>query len=434
MAKQQEVALERLGAEVAQTFSHFDAERAHAIEQARWGFLGNANPSPNGAFALRWPLALGFAVSALSLCALLVFALRAAVAPLTFKVDGRDGAVQSWLAAQAALPVRLDFSDGTAFRLEHSSRARVTEVARDGARIALESGSLHAEVVHTGSSHWELVTGPLTVRVTGTRFDLNWNPVSQLFSIHVLEGSVAVSGAIAGPEHFVRGGETLWVSVPEQRLELTRGQVAAVHAQPQPSENGGSEPRAASAPGSALAAADSSPRGAAPTSSSSSSESAPLARKSERPAWRELAARGALREAFAAAEASGFDQACQSASASELLLLGDAARLAGRPERVSEALLSLRQRYPGDSRRAAAAFMLGKVAFDQKRAFAQAASWFSTCIREQPGGSLAREASGRRIEALRAAGDSKAAENAARDYLAHYPRGPHAPLARSLLP
>ena len=99
---------------------------------------------------------------------------------------------------------------------------------------------------------------------------------------------------------------------------------------------------------------------------------------------------------------------------------------------MSEALLSLRQRYPNDSRRAAAAFMLGKVAFDQRRAFAQAATWFSTAIREQPGGSLSREASGRLIEALRAAGDSAAAERAAREYLARYPQGPHAPLARSL--
>jgi TolA-binding protein len=279
--------------------------------------------------------------------------------------------------------------------------------------------------VHTGSSHWELVSGPLTVRVTGTRFDLNWNPVTQLFSLHVLEGSVAVSGPVAGPERPVRGGETLLVSVPEQRLELSRGGIELHRSPEQPSKNVSPGSTATAGP----AAPSSSPHVLRPSADETS-----LVRKSEPVAWRELAARGALREAFAAAEASGYREACQSASASELLLLGDAARLAGRPDRVSEALLSLRQRYPGDSRRAAAAFMLGKVAFDQQRAFAQAASWFATCLREQPGGSLSREASGRLIEALRAAGDTAAAERAAREYLVRYPQGPHAPLARSLLP
>jgi hypothetical protein len=303
----------------------------------------------------------------------------------------------------------------------------VVAVARDGAQLSLESGSLHAEVVHTGSSHWELISGPLTVRVTGTRFDLSWNPVSQLFSIHVLEGSVVVSGGPTGLERPVRGGERLLVSIPEQRFELTRRAL---------------EPSLESAH---VAEADGSPAlpppvppvddwGSARPSRVAPEPAAPPAKKAERSGWRELAARGALREAFAAAEADGFNQACLSASAAELLLLGDAARLAGRPERVNEALLSLRQRYPSDSRRAAAAFMLGKVAFDQRRAYAQAASWFATCIREQPAGSLAREASGRLIEALQAAGDLAGARKAAEAYLIRYPRGPHAPLAQSLRP
>jgi len=76
---------------------------------------------------------------------------------------------------------------------------------------------------------------------------------------------------------------------------------------------------------------------------------------------------------------------------------------------------------------------LGKVAFDQRHDYAQAADWFAKCWQEQPQGGLAREAAGRRLEALRKAGSSAQATQAARDYLERYPTGPHAELARAQL-
>ena len=149
--------------------------------------------------------------------------------------------------------------------------------------------------------------------------------------------------------------------------------------------------------------------------------------------WRTFAKRGALREAFASAEAAGFARTCANASPAELLMLGDGARLSSNSRRAEEALLTLRRRYPHDPRRAAAAFALGKVAFDQRGAYEQAAAWFATSLREQPGGPLARDASGRLIEALRRAHDAAGARRAAHDYLEKYPEGPHADLARSVL-
>jgi TolA-binding protein len=151
------------------------------------------------------------------------------------------------------------------------------------------------------------------------------------------------------------------------------------------------------------------------------------------PEWRTLAKAGKLKEAFTSAESQGFARLCESASAPDLLLLGDAARLSGRPDRATLALQSLRNRFPSDSRRAAAAFALGKVAFDQRRTYSEAAKWFSTSLQEQPNGSLSREASGRLIEALRNAGDLVGAERAARSYLSKYPEGPHATVARAVL-
>jgi hypothetical protein len=54
-------------------------------------------------------------------------------------------------------------------------------------------------------------------------------------------------------------------------------------------------------------------------------------------------------------------------------------------------------------------------------------------VREQPSGALAREASGRLLEACIAAGDGAGARDAATRYLARYPSGPHAALARRVL-
>src|SRR5439155_4061043 len=92
-----------------------------------------------------------------------------------------------------------------------------------GASIALESGSLSAEVVHKPQGAWRLIAGPFAIRVTGTRFDLRWDSVSQKFSITVREGSVGVAGSIVGVERAVRAGETLVASVTEGRLDLING-------------------------------------------------------------------------------------------------------------------------------------------------------------------------------------------------------------------
>ncbi|MFZ5895148.1 MAG: FecR domain-containing protein [Myxococcota bacterium] len=405
--------IERLGHEVAQTLDRASAGRQRAVEQARRAFLENAAAPGKAHWHWGWAAACG-------VMAVLVLLIGSRDwGRLTFTVNGRDGGVDAWLAA-GTKPVSLNFSDGTALRLERSSKARVVDVSREGARIALESGSLHADVVHTGHSAWFMVAGPLSVRVTGTRFDMSWNPLNEEFSIAVSEGSVRVSGSIAGSERAVGAGERLLVSVSDNRLELTSApnHVSAVTRE------------------QAVALEMDDAREALPLAQNLAPAPAAIDVSAVRaaPDWKELLKRGELRAAFANAERVGFKKVCDMASAAELLALGDAARVSNRPERVNEALLSLRRRFPRDARSSAAAFALGKVAFDQKHAYAEAARWFSTSMRERPNGSLAREAAGRYIESVRAAGDRVATERAARDYLARYPDGPHAALARSLLP
>jgi TolA-binding protein len=264
--------------------------------------------------------------------------------------------------------------------------------------------------------------------VTGTVFDVNWDPTSQQLTVAVDRGSVSVRDGSTGLEQVVRASEALRASAYEHRLLVSPSSEAA--AEPTSSERAAPADTPDSQPAEPAAVEARDPI-TAPTAKNS--DALPGKGAGAGDEWRAFAKRGALREAFAAAETAGFTQTCAAASPSELLLLGDGARLSGNSARAEEALLTLRRRYPSDARRAAAAFALGKVAFDQRGAYEQAAAWFSTCLREQPGGPLARETAGRLIEALRRADDSAGARRAARDYLEKYPEGPHADLARSVL-
>ena len=113
------------------------------------------------------------------------------------------------------------------------------------------------------------------------------------------------------------------------------------------------------------------------------------------------------------------------------MALGDAARLAGNPDRAQVAYAAVRARFDGPLA-AQVAFLLGRLSLHERREYAAAARLFDAYLREQPDGPYAREAAGLRAEALDLAGDHAAARSAAASYLARFPDGPFAPRARAL--
>src|SRR6478609_9915680 len=363
--------LQTLGAETARALEVFAPERAAALERAREAFL--QRPAPV-ASRRTWHWILAFA--ALAVLGLVLESALRTKPLLSFQVDARAGRTNDQISALDR-PVLLSLSDGTALELSAATRAHVVSLAEHGANIALESGSLDARVVHTGVSGWLLNAGPFAVRVTGTKFSLSWDPGRQHFSIRVTEGGVAVSGSVVSAECPVRAGQTLVVSVPEHRMQLSNDELLPTQ-----------EPVAVSqaVPPKDPAASASALPSNAPDLQPPNTRSAPSPPPSVS-AWRALAMQGRLREAYTSADETGFERACDSATAAELLLLGDAARLSGRPDRVSVALLQLRRRFPKDPRSAVAAFMLGKTSFDRGGADRAAATWFATSLREQPRGS-----------------------------------------------
>ena len=432
--------LEKLGEHVALLLDEAAPDRARAIDEAREAFLHGevAQRARWASLRLRWVSAIAVVIAVV---ATTVIVLDRHATPLTFAVEGAPGSPKTWLAAPKHSALRLDFSDGTKIRLEGDSRARVQDIDSTGASLGLEAGHLHAEVVHTKTSVWKVAAGPFVVNVTGTVFDVNWDPSTQVLAVSVARGSVLVGDSSSGVAQAVRASETLHATTFERRFVMSsQTDPLPVESRASAAEHGpplaesvappvdGTTPDAVAPEAVAPEAATIEP--ALPTTARHASPSKVDDSLGD---WRAFAKRGALREAFASAEASGFRQATESATPSELLSLGDGARLSGNAERATFALLSLRQRFPSDSRRAAAAFSLGKVAFDQRKAYEQAAQWFATSLREQPTGPLAREASGRLIESSWRAHDAAGAERAARDYLGKYPEGPHADLARSVL-
>ncbi|MEY4543938.1 MAG: hypothetical protein RL685_133 [Pseudomonadota bacterium] len=340
--------------------------------------------------------------------------LRSRSQPLGFQVRAAAQATQvgDWIAAAEGQSIPITFSDGTELTLLNRGRARIVDVDASGASVFVERGKLRAAVVPRADGHWRLFLGPYQVHVTGTKFDVAWEPETEHFALTLREGSVVVSGPAIDGERVVQAGEVLELARPVRASAPPASEVARSGSAQEPSQD---EPVIAAEP---IAAER--PRPAA-------RPSAPRALD-----FRELAQAGRYREALAASEQLGFERLCRSSSAKDLMLLGDIARLAGNARRARWAYEQLRERFPGRDD-GQAAFFLGRLAFDERADYAEAARYFELSLAEQPAGPLAREAAGRLMEAKLLSGDGEGARAAAREYLKRYPDGPHARTARRSL-
>jgi TolA-binding protein len=360
------------------------------------------------------------AVAALAAAALVV-ALHFHSSTLTYTAgtSRNNASVGSWLAAPANSELALHFSDRSSVTLGRASHARVVDLRAREVKLLLENGHVSVTVIHNKNRNWHLRAGPFDVAVTGTRFDVGWSPEREQFFVHTLEGRVEVSGEQFGARA-VSAGETLRAERLDGRWRFTETDVPA------------SQP-------SAIAANSASAAESAQTSAVEPSNPPPALGVKHTlpspamPSWRELVAAGQYRAALEQAENDGFEGLCQRSNLSDLLALSEAARFAGREDRARLALTSLRERFRGEAAASVATFTLGRMAFDSSRDYLGAGKWFRAYLAEQPGGSLAREAAGRLVEALERGGDHRGAQIAARDYVARYPDGPQKRFVQQVL-
>jgi hypothetical protein len=320
--------------------------------------------------------------------------------PLTFTVGavaGRAGGEIANDTGEAALPML--FSDGSSIDLGALAEVQVTEVESRGALVQVRRGRVHVNVPHRegtgedGGARWRFRTGPFEVKVTGTRFDLGWDPGPRSMSLTMLEGSVEVRQDGRPDLIRVRAGQRLLMNDGAVEWGIEPASVRA----------GGGDPGGGEGGGAAASGAD------------------------QAQSWQRLALAGRYEEALAAVEREGFDDACRRLGAEELVLLGDVARLAQDGTRADRAYRTARRRFPRVDR---PLFTLGLVAFEQRRDFVAAARWFERYGQEFPRGALASEAAGRALESWHRAGRHARARSAALTYLARAPGGPYAALAR----
>jgi len=357
-----------------------------------------------------------------------VGAVAAAVAfwmrlPISFQIDSDAGPAAiagnagDLIEANAVVPTALRFSEGSSIVLERGGRLRVLALESNGARVLVEKGAADVAIAHRhGPGKWRFEAGPVSVDVTGTRFRVDWSPEQHSFGIELKEGSVIVGGDCLPTPRRVQRGDNLRVScgTAPPKADLTKADTTTAAKVDAPVA-------------AAVAEAKPAPVRAAQTLAHRDTHA------TDDGDWRTLIAAGHYAEGVRAAQRVGWNRVCRAANAVELLSLADAARLSGETSRAVEALLMLRQRFPGSTSAATGAFSLGRLAFEKRGAYGEAARWFGTYLNEQPQGPLMGDAIGRLMEARDRAGDRAAARRDAERYLQRFPEGPYAGTARVIL-
>jgi TolA-binding protein len=351
---------------------------------------------------------LGRMASAALLAAVLVAAvLWLRPRQLDFALNQKHGQEGEWIAAPPFATLPLAFSDGSQLLLGPKARARVVEINERGARVVLERGRLHAQVAHRADTRWRVDAGPFQVHVVGTQFDVAWE--DERFTLVLQEGAVRVVGPTMREGRTVRAGEHFELTVASQ-AHVTHAASPPPDRSPAPART--AEPPAAAQPASLRPAA-------APAKASTG--------------WRKLAGEGAYEQAFIALSHEGFELVISHVGPADLKIVADLARFSHHPGHANSALSALRARFPNAREASDAGFQLGRLAFDQRAAPAEAAGWFTAYLDEHPEGAFTREASGRLIECYERLHDHARARVAAQRYLAAHPSGPHQALAKAVL-
>lgn len=389
------------------------AERASpAAERARLVERATAAPRPR---PWLFPSLATVLVAAVVIAGLRIRSTNAP-SPITFVTGAGTGQVGTYVASVGHNKVPLRFSDGSVVTLEPDARARVVRTTPHGASIVLETGTASVHVVHRRATHWSIAAGPYIVAVTGTSFLVTWTPASSELDVQMRSGVVRVTGPGIESGVEVRGTEHFVTSTAARVENLPASAGALLEARPPPS---------------GLALDTSSPRPSAASPATAPDRIAVSRLPANGQSWAALAAQGRYREVLKAARQRGMNATLTSASARDLAILADAARFSGQNDLAERALLAVRSRFPQTPQAHSAAFLLGRLA-DERGAPSAAVGWYDRYLAEAPSGGLVPEALGRRMLALKKAGDVAGSRKAALDYLRRFPNGPYAGVAREV--
>ncbi len=340
---------------------------------------------------------------------------------LAYEIAGAK-AEGAYVSAPSDRTVAVLFSDETRVEVEPSSQLRVESTDPRGARILLERGSTDVHVIHRDRASWSFAAGPFEVRVTGTRFDLSWNPADQVLDLHLREGSVDIATPFGAAPVSLRAGQDFHADMRARSMTTTEhaatASTAPLEPPPAPAASNSSAPTAGA---ESLA-----PSAEAPTPTTTPSSASPNARP-----WSKLVASGDFAEVLREADQRGTDACTRSCSASDLTSLADAARYSGKNALASQSLLALRARFASSPSARNAAFFLGRLR-EQQGGASDARSWYDRYLSEAPGGTYAAEALAGKMRTTLSLEGKAAAAPIAREYLQKYPSGVYTKAARGI--
>ncbi len=352
----------------------------------------------------RWAVGLAIVAATMVTLALAFPRFEQAPSPLTFDVGGRqDVVVGKWVQASEVMPVH--FSDGTRVATSAAARWRIVRTTPSGANIQLERGRLEADVRSRVDSQWQIEAGPFRIDVTGTNFLVAWDPITSTFELRMREGTIMLTGPVAGNEHEISAPDHIRIDVVDKRLSIINREPV-------------SEPRQSPAPVSATTSTPSVAVSAAPPRVTAAT-------------WQQFARRGDHAAALARVRTQE-STLLNRASAGDLLLLSNTARLAGRPALAMRALAAIDTRFPDSVERTTARFLFGKMEYDVGR-FGAAITKLSAYLDGAPGGAFAAEAEVLRILALHRTGRVDEARRLIRVFLRKRPGDDRAGRLKSIL-
>jgi transmembrane sensor len=397
----------RLRDELQEPFSQEDIHRGWSSLEARLPARGSDHTS--------WRPFLAFAFAGAAATAAVLFWLQPRPTPPPvaslvaseagpLRRDGEATPLADFPGGTAGLRVQL--SDRSEVRTEGPAALRLLE--NSGTRFGVKQlrGRVHYEVTPGGPRRWSIDCALATVEVIGTAF---WVEADEKrVRVQVERGVVLVKGE----------------RVPERVQRLGGGEVIEIRAD-EPPPPGSAAPTASNAPAAGATPHDSaSPtgrpaNGAATNSAATNGGAADQGTAGPTTAWRELARRGAFKDAYAQLGPGGVSGAASQASTDELFALADVARYSGHPREALAPLEQIAGR--GGAQGALAAFTLGRVRMDQLGDAGGAARDFERALALGLGGGLREDAEVRRIEALGRAGQRAQATEAAQALVARQP-------------
>lgn len=352
---------------------------------------------------------------------------RRVVSPApAYRIEGGSVLEGGYLRESGPAGIKLFFNEGSKFELHPGTRARIRSLNDEGARVAVEHGTVSFQVAPGAHRRWLIEVGPFLVTVTGTVFTVSWDVSNERFELRLRHGRVVVSGPVTGGDIALRAGQRLRVNLPKAETLITEDEQEEA---PSP---------AVGAPAPALAPVREAPRlpapvedkgkpGKSPASIAASSKTVGLHN------WTDELARGHWDRILEEVQRVGVESTLETAPMEDLFALANAARYRRQTDLARAALLAERRRFPNSPRSLDALYLLGRVEETQSGGGTRAFTWYDEYLVRAPKGVYAAEALGRKMTLTSESGKTDEARPMAEEYLRRFPRGSYAGSARALL-